>query len=137
MKRILFVLSLSVAAHYPAAAQCVLYACNKTGAWGIGYNETGMTTATMAECEEAALKGCKMNNGINCKFWHRSNNGGWWAVIATKDINGKVSFELSENNVSQKEAETDVMRKYKAHGGMDAERVAVKSWFVYSAKKAR
>ncbi len=132
MKRFCLLLTLFSASFQPSRAQCVVYACDRTGAWGMGYNQLGHE-ATMRECEESAAKKCKDNGGMACKSFYKSAKGGWCAFMAGKTQNDpKVYMAISDNNTTQKQAEDNVKKKYVAMGGPYPDQVKINSWYVYT-----
>ena len=128
MRRVLSMLLVLLACTTGTRAQCVIYGCKATGAWGTGYNEAKIVT--MKECEAFALDKCKTSGGTDCKLLSQSKKIGWWAVIATRRASSPAIFDIAEAKPTKEAAEAEARRLYKAHGGTNP-MVKVTSWQVF------
>ena len=134
MKKVFTFLALCLLSGFFSHGQCVIYACDNTGAFGAGFNNDGKPTS-MQECEDYALKLCKQEGGTNCTFLYKSTKAGWWAMIKGKKADGRNFFQGSDGNSSKSEAENAVRNKYRQDGGVNADNIKVTTWFVYSNLK--
>lgn len=114
--------------------QGVLYACDKTGAWGAGYNNDNAPT-TEQECVNVAISGCKNHGGTNCTLLYKSNKAGWWGFVSGKTASGLIFFQGIDGCASKAVAENTVREKYKAQGGIQANDIKVYTWYVYNNPK--
>ena len=128
MKRLLYLLFALLAGTTGARAQCVIYGCTSTGAWGVGYNEAKVVT--MKECDATALDKCKTGGGKECRLLSKSTKTGWWAVIATRKANSPAIFDIAEAQPTREAAEAEAKKKYLAHGGTNP-KVKISSWQVF------
>jgi hypothetical protein len=134
MKRILFSLLLCTAGFLFSKGQCVVYACDNTGAFGAGFNNDN-TPTTYQECTDFAIKLCKEKGGTACAFLYKSAKAGWWGVINGKKTDGRNYFQGGDGYASKAEAEEKVRAAYKAGGGANADNIKVYTWYSYSNVK--
>jgi hypothetical protein len=132
IKILFFMLILSGA--ISARCQCVIYADDKTGAFGAGYNNDNMPT-TFRECEDVAKNMCREKGGNSCTELYRSSKKGWWGIINGQKSDGRNYFQGGDGYSSKTEAENAVRAKYKADGGLNAGSIPVYTWYSYSNVK--
>ena len=134
MSKIFFIILLSFAAAINSHGQCVIYACDNTGAFGAGYNDDNKPT-TYDECKSVAIRECEGKGGTNCTLLYQSAKAGWWGLINGKKSGGRNFFQGGDGYSSKNEAEEAVRRKYRDDGGLDADNVRVYTWYSYSNVK--
>ncbi len=134
MKRTFLFLTICLFSAIISNGQCVIYACDNTGAFGAGFNNDNAPT-TFKECEDYAIKLCKEKGGTSCTELHRSSKKGWWALINGKKSDGRNFFQGGDGYSSKVEAEREVRKKYKNDGGVNAENIQVYTWYSYSNVK--
>lgn len=114
-----------------ALAQCVVYTCEKTGAFGGGYNNDN-TPTSFQECTDMALKTCREKGGTHCELMHQSDVAGWWAIAMGNTTDDKYLWQGVQGEASQYEAEQHVKQEFAKANGFDPQ---VFSWYVYSNVK--
>ena len=134
MKKIIILLALCMLSGFLSHGQCVIYACDNTGAFGAGYNDDGKPTS-MQECVDVALKLCKEKGGTNCTVLYKDNKAGWCAIVNGQKADGRNFFQGGDGYSSKNEAENTVRNKYRQDGGVNADNIKVYSWYVYSNLK--
>ena len=134
MKQLLIIALLSFGGYSESHAQCVIYACDNTGAFGAGFNNDNAPT-TYAECETVAKKLCKEKGGTSCTELYRSSKAGWWGMINGKKKDGRNYFQGGDGYASKSDAERAVREKYRNDGGADANTIQVYTWYSYSNVK--
>jgi hypothetical protein len=136
MKSMMLVLLMLVSAAFSAQGQCVIYADNSVGAFGIGYNKDN-TPTTWAQCEEQALKNCQATGGRNCTLVQKIDKAGWCALIKGKLSDGRNLFQGADGVSSQSKAEKAVKERYRNAGGVNVTSAKVYSWRVYAPPKKK
>ena len=134
MKQLVFIALLCLVRPAVSQGQCVIYACDNTGAFGAGFNNDNAPT-TFDECKMVAIRECKSKGGTNCTLLYQSAKAGWWAIINGKKKDGRNFFQGSDGNSSKSAAEKSVRDKYRSEGGADADNIHVYSWYAYSNVK--
>ena|GEM_PF-6884478 len=134
MKAIFFVLILCLTGGFLSYGQCVIYACDNTGAFGAGFNNDNAPT-TWKECEDYAIRMCKEKGGTKCTELYRSTKAGWWGVISGQKADGRNYFQGGNGYATKAEAENEVRKKYRQDGGVNADKVQVVTWYAYSKVK--
>ncbi len=131
MKNVLFLILLSLVFKQYAVAQCVIYACDQTGAFGAGFNNDNQPTS-MQECTDFAVRECKAKGGKDCTFLYKSTKAGWWAFVNGTKSDGRNYFQGGDGYATQAQAESAVRAKYKEGGGTNASTIKIYTWYVYS-----
>ena len=134
MKDLIVIMLLLLAGSQLSKAQCIIYADDHTGAWAGGYNKDG-TPTTWKYCDEVALKLCKSRGGVFCQILLKENKAGWWGLISGQTADDKTLFKTGNGYASKIDAERELRSAYKKAGGVDADRVEVVTWYVYSNLK--
>ncbi len=134
MKKLIFLAIICLFSKTQSFGQCVIYACDQTGAFGSGFNNDNNPT-TYAQCKEVAIKGCREHGGTSCTFLYQSAKPGWWGMINGKKADGRNFFQGGDGYSSKSEAEREVRKKYRADGGVDADNIQVYTWYSYSNLK--
>lgn len=133
-KKLFLVLFFFASVSMLTKAQCVIYSCDETGAFGAGFNNDNAPTSYQ-ECEDYAIKLCHENGGTDCAFLYKSTKSGWWGFINGHKSDGRIFFVGVDGHSSQSEAEREVRRQYREDDGYDAENVKVYTWYAYSNLK--
>lgn len=134
MKQILIIALLCFLCKGQSFGQCVIYACDNTGAFGAGFNNDNAPT-TFEECKAEAIRGCKNHGGTDCTFLYQSAKAGWWGLINGKKSDGRNFFQGGDGYSSKSEAESAVRKKYRDDGGVGADNIQVYTWYSYSNVK--
>ncbi len=134
MKKLLILIFFCASVSKFLNAQCVVYTCDKTGAFGAGFNNDNEPTSYQ-DCEDYAYKLCRDEGGTACTFMYKSTKSGWWGFISGHKSNGNLFFQGGDGYSSQSEAEREVRKKYRDRGGYDAENAEVVTWYCYSNLK--
>ncbi len=134
MKKTFVLLAICLFSAIFSNGQCVIYACDKTGAFGAGFNNDNAAT-TFKECEDYAIRVCKEKGGKTCTELYRSSKKGWWALINGQKADGRNFFQGGDGYPSKDVAEREVRKKYKNDGGVNAENIQVYTWYSYSNVK--
>ena len=132
MKLLLLVGLLLVLGASRSYGQCAFAICNKTGAWGAGFN-AGNEHYTAEEYKKTAMKACEDNGGTNCKIVGIDNDAGWWAFISGRDQNGGIAAQVSLGQASESAAKAEVLKKYRDEGGVNPDNFKITTWRVYAA----
>lgn len=135
MKSILLILLFLFIYPFFLKAQCAIYICPETGAFGAGYNIDGEPTS-MQECIDLALKMCEERGGpdCECQLLAKSNDSGWYAFISGRKEDGYL-FRGQKAANTKEEAEEAARASYKSLGGLNADNIKIYSWYVYSNPK--
>ncbi len=134
MKKILLLALLCFIGMARSKGQCVIYACDNTGAFGAGYNDDNKPT-TYQECTDVAQKLCKEKGGTDCTLLYKSAKSGWWGIINGKKSDGRNFFQGGDGYDSKSDAEREIRKKYRNDGGVNADNITVYTWYSYSNVK--
>ena len=134
MKQLIFLALICFFCNTQSHGQCVIYACDNTGAFGAGFNDDNKPT-TYEECKVVAVKGCKDHGGTDCTLLYQSSKKGWWGIINGKKSDGRNYFQGGDGYASKSDAESAIRRKYIDGGGVNGNSIPVTTWYSYSNLK--
>ncbi len=133
MKRVLLAALIGIFLPLCSHGQYVVYICEKTGAFGAGFNNDNMPT-TYKECAEFAKRKCEEAGGTECRQLAKSTKQGWCALV-TATQGDVLMVQSVEGHASKASAEAAVREKFRAKGGLNSDEVAVACWYAYSNLK--
>src|SRR6185312_4581553 len=109
MKQSFLIILLVVSGAVYSFGQCSVAVCNKTGVWGVVYNDGKAPVATMDELKQLAIRQCGLKGGTNCReFYTMEAKGCWYAFMIGTGDDGRFTYRAIAGEKSKEEAESAI-----------------------------
>jgi len=107
--------------------QSAVYICEKTGRWGVAWDDGNAPRMSMEETKKEALKRCYDRGGKDCQLFFSDTAKGWFGFFTGGDKE-KYVFAMGKSLVSEKEAMKKAMDDYLQKGGILSPGCESTSW---------